>query len=538
MKEHSLAKSSTVMALGTIFSRITGLARGLLTVAVLGTALLGDTFNVANTMPNILYNLIIGGALTAVFVPQIVRATRDSDGGNAFISRLVTATTTLLLVITVLSIIGAPLLVRVFATEYVGRPEFHLAVAFMRYCLPQILFMGIFAMLSQVANAKHRFGAMMWAPILNNVIAIAIFSWFLKNAHNLSVGTISHSEIIWIGAGTTAGYLVQALVLVPVIRRTGIRISPRFDWRDKEIAQSSRLALWTLAFAAISQISYLVTVNISTRAAVHAAKAGITTGVGFTPYSNAILIMMLPHSIITISVMTALLPQLSGFVIDKRPDLIHDQLVKAMRLVGIITVPSSVAFFLFGPMITRVLFFGIPDGDAQYIGRVLAALGLGLMPMSINLIALRGLNAFENVKLQVLSNFLMNIVGAALSVFAAFTLAPQWVTVGLGGALSASYFIGAWSTIRLLRRYEINIRIREVTGFYLKLFALAFLVAFPLHISQHHLPGGNIGKLAIVLTITGVLYLALTYIFKVEEVRSMITLVSQRFIRKGGIEKR
>ena len=161
MNTNSLLRSSSVMALGTIVSRITGLIRGLLLVAVLGTTLLGDTFNVANTMPNILYNLIIGGALTAVFVPQIVRSASDKDGGSAFISRLVTATSVFLGGLVLLAVLFAPLLVRIFATSYIGHPAFHVTTLFMRFCLPQIFFMGLFALLAQVANAKDRFGPMM-----------------------------------------------------------------------------------------------------------------------------------------------------------------------------------------------------------------------------------------------------------------------------------------------------------------------------------------------------------------------------------------
>ena len=528
MTKHSLAKSSTVMALGTVVSRITGLIRGLLLVAVLGTTILGDTFNVANTMPNIIYNLIIGGALTAVFVPQIVRATHEKDGGDAFISRLVTATTVLLAGLVLLTTIGAPILVRIFATEYVGRPEFGLTVAFMRYCLPQILFMGLYALLSQVANAKDKFGPMMWAPVLNNLIAIVIFTYFLATAHDLSVGTITSSQVAWLGLGTTAGFVAQALILIPVIRKTGVRITPRFDWRDPSMRKSVHLASWTLLFAAISQISYLITVNISTRAAVHALADGVTTGVGFSPYSNALLIWMLPHSVVTISIVTALLPALAGFVLNKRPDLVHDQLVKVIRLVGIVTVPSAVAFFLFGPIMTRALFLGIPDGDAQYIGRVLAALGLGLMPMSINLIALRGLNAFENVKSQVWSNLIMNIFGSILCVIVAITFEAQWVTVGLAGSLSASYFVGAWITIRSLRKYEINIHLGEVVGFYGKLFLASFAIGFPVHISQRFLPGGNIVHLILVLLVSGLGYLLLAKLLRIQEVTKLIAVLTSR----------
>ena len=499
MNNHSLLKSSTIMAVGTIVSRITGLIRGLLLVAVLGTTLLGDTFNVANTMPNILYNLIIGGALTAVFVPQIVRATGEADGGSAFISRLVTATIVFLAGLVLIAIVIAPVLVGIFATSYIGRPEFEVTTLFMRYCLPQILFMGLFALLSQVANAKGRFGPMMWAPVLNNLIAIGVFGWFLMYSTQPTVTTIPKSQIIWISLGCTIGYMAQALILIPAISKTNIKIRLRFDWRDSELRKSLHLATWTLLFAAISQISYLVTVNLSTGAAVKSLNNGIETGVGFTPFSNA-----------------------------KKPVLIHDQLVRAIRLVGLITVPSSIAFLFFGPMMTETLYFGISLADSNYLGYTLSALALGLAPMSINLIALRGLNAFENVKLQVLSNAVMNVIAVVVSIAVALALPPQWVTVGLAGALALSYFFGAWSTIHLLRRYEVKISISEVTGFYLKLGALALVVAVPVWFLRDLIPGGNIVRLVIVLVVCGLGYLALCKIARVSEITSAVQLISRR----------
>jgi putative peptidoglycan lipid II flippase len=528
MNTKALVKSSTVMAVGTIVSRVTGLARGLLLVAVLGTTLLGDTFNVANTMPNILYNLIIGGALTAVFVPQIVRATGAKDGGNLFISRLVTATMVFLGLLVLLATLFAPLLVRIFATSYIGHPAFHVTTLFMRFCLPQIFFMGIFALLSQIANAKERFGPMMWAPVLNNVIAIVVFGWYYAKQLTNTVETIPTSEIVALGLGTTLGYVAQAAVLIPVIRKTNIKIRPDFNWRDPELKKSIHLAKWTFIFAAISQISYLITVNISTSAAVKALAQGVTTGVGFTPYNNALLIFMLPHSIVTISIVTALLPTLSKFAQERRPELIHDQLVRAMRLVGIITVPSAIAFLAFGPLITRTLFFGISTADGNYLGYVLCAFSLGLIPMSANLIALRGLNAFENVKLQVLSNLIMNGAATILAIAAAVVLPHKWVTVGLAGALALSYYIGAWVTIRLLQRYEISIKIPEVFGFYLKLALFSGIIALPLFLVQSHIPGGNTLRLIEVLGLCGIGYLVLAKIAKVEEINNLLQIVLRK----------
>jgi len=512
------------MAVGTLVSRVTGLIRGLLLVAVLGTTLLGDTYNVANTMPNILYNLIIGGALTAVFVPQMVRAIRQPDGGSAFISRLVTATCVVLGVLVLVSVLAAPLLVHIFAGSYSGRPEFNLTVLFMRYCLPQIFFMGLFALLGQVANAKGKFGPMMWAPVFNNLIVIGVFSYFLHISKEWSVTSITRGQATLLGVGTTAGYVIQLACLIPVLRKTNIKIRMRFDWRDPEIKKSFHLATWTLVFAAFSQLSYLVTVNLSTSAAVHAAKEGIKTGVGYTPYGNAFLILMLPHSVITISIVTAILPLLSSHAIDQKFKEIHDELIRAIRLVGIITVPSAIAFLLFGPLITRTLFFGISNDDAHYLGLVLSAFSLGLLPLSINLIALRGLNAFENVKLQVLSNAIMNLVASVVAIFLALALPAKWVTVGLAAALAFSYYVGAWTSIRLLRRYNIVIQLREITGLYLRLALIYCVIAIPLYFVMGHIPGGNSTRLIVVLTVSGLGYLGLAKTFKITEVGAAFSL--------------
>ena len=526
--EEEIVHSSKIMALGTLASRITGLVRGLLLVAVLGTALLGDTYNIANTMPNILYTLIIGGALTAVFVPQIVRSLRDSDGGSAFISRLLTATVVVLGAIVLISVLAAPILVRIFASGYVGRPEFALTVLFMRYCLPQIFFMGIFALLGQIANAKNRFGPMMWAPVANNMVTILIFGYYLSLSPHWTVKSITAKEVAVLGLGTTFGYVVQAALLIPVIKQTKIALRPRFDWRDPELKKSLHLASWTLLFAAISQVSYLVTVNLSTHAAIAAERAHVTTGVGFTPYTNAYFILLLPHSVVTISLVTALLPHLSTLVIDRNFSEIHDRLVRTIRLVGVLIVPAAIGFLLFGPLISRSIFFGISRQDANYVGYVLAGFALGLLPLSVNLIALRGLNAFENVKSQVWSNLLMNIAAVLFSFVATLALPAKWVTVGLAVALSASNYCGTLVTLRLLRRYEIRIRGSEIIYFYLKLAATFLLVAIPLRFLEPKIPGGNILHLAMVLLLSGAGYFAAARAFKVTEVASTVSLLLGR----------
>ena len=522
------------MAVGTLLSRITGLVRNLLLVAILGTAVLGDTYNVGNTMPNIIYNLIVGGALTAVFVPQIVRQSRAADGGSAYISRLFTFVSSILLILTVLAILLAPIFVSFYAPTFSGK-SYELTLAFMRYCLPQIFFMGVFALLGQIANARSIFGPMMWAPILNNVVAISVFASFLSS--ELTFDGITNEQVRWLGLGTTLGVLVQALVLIPVLRRAKISLRPRFDWRGSGLGHSIRLAGWTVLFVLISQIGYLITVNLATRASVKALAEGISYGVGYTPYSNAYLILLLPHSIVTISVVTAILPKLSSFVIDNDLAKLREQLIKAIKLVGVVTVPSAALFLAFGSLISDVLFFGISSNDARYIGYVLAAFALATIPLSINLIAIRGLNAFENTRAQVRANLIINGVAIVLSLMGFFILPTRWITMGLAAAFTISYWVGSIVTFLLLEKESGVIEKRGFIRTYGRLAVASCVVIAPMYfmlqaINTDSIPGGNSALLFIVLAISFSGFLVVAKALKVDEINDVMQLIFRRSSRR------
>jgi putative peptidoglycan lipid II flippase len=487
VKQHELFRASSVMAIGTIISRITGFIGGVIMIATLGTALLADAFNVANTMPNILYNLLVGGALTAIFVPQLVRAFDDADGGHLFASRLVTTISGILLVLVIIGVIFAPQLVYIYAPSF-STPGFEtereIAIAFTRYCLPQIFFLGLFTMLGQVANARGSFAPLMWAPIANNLVVIVVFSAFLIKWPSVNVDSITSTQIQILGWGTTAGIIVQALILIPVVKRSGIKIRPK--WGVAGLGKSFSLAGWTLVYVLISQIGYLITVNVATTAAVDSAKAGITTGVGFTPFKNAYLIMLLPYSIVTISIVTALLPHMSKLAINKKVEDVKEQLLRAIKTVAVLTIPSSVAFLLFGPLITEVLFFGIDKNDGIYIGYVLSALSLGLVAFSINLVLIRGFNAFEDTRTQVWSILIINIISVGLSYLFLAVLPSDWVTVGLGFAFSVSYLIGLFITLRLLKKHTGTIHVHEFIGQHGRLLLAALIAMLPIFaISQY-----------------------------------------------------
>ena len=492
MKNQDLFRQSTVMAIGTVLSRIAGFIRSVLTVAVLGTALLADSFNVANTMPNIIYNLMVGGALTAIFVPQLVKSKSEPDGGLDFASRLVTTISLILGAIVIVGVVFAPALVKIYAPEF-SQPGFEhiydLTLTMMRICLPQIFFLGLFTMLGQVANSRGSFAPMMWAPIANNLVGIALLTYFIVMVPKFTAETITPTQVAVLGWGTTAGVIVQALLVIPAVKQTNFHLKIRFGLGG--LGKSFSLAGWTLVYVLISQLGYLVTVSVATSAAVRSAKAGITTGVGITPFQNSYYVMMLPYGIVTISLITALLPHISELAIKKDREGVKNELVRAIRMVGVITVPSGMAFFLLGPLMTSTIFVGIPYEDGLYMGYVLSALGVGLVTFSINLILLRGFNAFEDTRTQVPSIILINVISVALSYLFLNILEPKWVTVGLGAAFSISYVLGLPYTLHLLKRHTGEIHIREFLGQHLKLIFASFVAMFPLYLIANYWHGIN-----------------------------------------------
>ena len=323
--------------------------------------------------------------------------------------------------------------------------------------------------------------------------------------------------------------MLQAVILIPTLRKTGLKLSFRRDWRGVGLDKALKLASWAFIFVLISQLGFLITVNLATRAAVLAQEQGIDFGVGYTPYANAYLVMLLPHSIVTISIVTALLPGLSKLAFDKNLSEVRDQLSKALRLTAILIVPSSFFFFFFAEEIASAIFFGISEQSAEYIGRVLAAMSLGLIPLSINLILIRGLNAFENTKYQVVSNLVINIVALIISLWAYLNLDVADITVGLGAALAISYWVGIVCTYCLLRKYSGPLNIPSLLLFHSKIAMIAFFSCLAISNLQSRLDlKGNLFSLLIVLLSTFALYLALGRVLKVSEISQVLKVLLRR----------
>ncbi|MGH8827702.1 MAG: murein biosynthesis integral membrane protein MurJ, partial [Jiangellaceae bacterium] len=333
-RSSGLLGSSAVMAAGTVVSRLTGFGRAAMISAALGLAVTADVFNVANVLPNMLYILVGGGVLNSVLVPALVRAIKnDADGGQAYSQRLYSVLITVLGIATVVSVLAAPALLRLVVDQsYLEpdmRPFFDNMVVIARFCLPQIFFYGLYVLIGQMLNAKGRFGPMMWAPILNNAVAIVVFALFIVVYGTKSGEVLTTVEMALIGLGSTLGVVVQALCLIPVLRTTGFSLRFRTDWKGHGLSEPVKLGLWTFGFVAVNQVAYLFFVRVATGASAIAADG--TSAAGYTVYANAMLIMMVPHSVITVSLATALLPRLSELAADGDLDEVRKKISSALR---------------------------------------------------------------------------------------------------------------------------------------------------------------------------------------------------------------
>lgn len=276
-----LLKSSAVMAAGTLVSRLTGFVRSLVITGALGAALLGDAFTIAYTLPTMIYILTVGGGLNSVFVPQLVRSMKnDEDGGEAYANRLLTLVMVALGLIVVAAVFAAPLLVRLMSNTIADDAAANsVAVTFARYCLPTIFFMGVHVVMGQILNARGKFGAMMWTPVLNNIVMIVTFGLFIwvygtSAESQMGVQTIPDEGIRLLGIGTLLGLVVQALAMIPYLRETGFRFRPRFDWKGHGLGKTVKLAKWTVLFVLANQAGVLVVTQLATAAGQESGKNG------------------------------------------------------------------------------------------------------------------------------------------------------------------------------------------------------------------------------------------------------------------------
>ncbi|MFD0267115.1 murein biosynthesis integral membrane protein MurJ [Streptomyces sp. NPDC127106] len=451
-----LLKSSALMAAGTIVSRITGFLKTLAVAAAIGVGTFNDTYQIANTLPTMIYVLVGGGALNAVFIPQLVRAMKnDEDGGEAYANRLLTLVVVLLAAVTTVCVLAAPVFITMMSPKIASDPQqMEVAVAFARYCLPTMFFMGVHVVLGQILNARGRFGAMMWTPVLNNIVVIATFGTFIWafggfTTSGVSAATVTPEGVRLLGIGTLLGLVVQALAMLPYLRDAGFSPRLRFDWKGHGLGKAAGLAKWTFFFVLANQIGLVVVTQLATWAGSIAEKQG-HPGTGFTGYQYALLLWQMPQAIITVSVMTAVLPRISRSAHDGDAAAVRDDISYGLRTSAVAIVPCAFAFLALGVPMATLLYAGSGSG-AQNIGYILMAFGLGLIPYSVQYVVLRGFYAYEDTRTPFYNTVIVAAVNASVSAAAFFVLPARWAVVGMAAAYGLGYAVGvgvAWKRLR------------------------------------------------------------------------------------------
>ncbi|WP_062209744.1 murein biosynthesis integral membrane protein MurJ [Streptomyces sp. NBRC 109706] len=461
----SLLRSSAIMAAGTLVSRVTGFVRQLVIVAALGAAVLGDTYTVAWALPSMIYFLIIGGGLNSVFVPQLVRAMKDDeDGGDAYANRLLTLVMVALAALVLAGMLAAPLLVRMQTAKFASDPAANdLTITFARYFLPTIFFTGVYTVLGQILNARDRFGAMMWTPVLNNIVVIFTFGMFLwvygaQGSSSMNVNTITPEAVRLLGIGTLLGLVVQAGAMLPYLRAAGFRIRPRFDWRGHGLGKAARLAKWTVMFVLANQAALIVVTQFATWAGDNASNAG-HPGTGFTAYNSTLLIWQMPQAIITVSVMAALLPRLSRSAADNDTAAVRDDLSHGLRTSAVAIVPISFMFLALGVPMCTMLFGSAGIDTARSFGYILMAFSLGLIPYSAQYVVLRAFYAYEDTKTPFFNTVAVSLAWIVLSTLSFLLLPDRWVVAGIAFGYGIAYALGvlvAWRRLRQRMRTDLD----------------------------------------------------------------------------------
>jgi putative peptidoglycan lipid II flippase len=530
----SVLQSTRTMALGTVASRLTGFLRTAALAAVLGVKGVANAFNIANTAPNIVYELLLGGILTSVVVPLVVRANKTGQG-EEYVQRLLTLTVLALGGASLVLVLFAPAIVDIYINKSVNEHTRHLAVVFARFFLPQILFYGIGAVIGAYLNTRGRFAPPMWAPVLNNLVVIVTLVVFalLPGPSELSSTTITDGQLAVLGIGVTLGIVAQTVALLPALRQTGLRLRPRFDFRGTGLGAAAQLARWTFFYVVCNQLVLVVVVQLST---------GAPEGRSYPSYTYAFLLWQLPHAVVAVSVITALLPAMSDAAADGRFDDLRRQLDRGLRLTISVLVPASIAYVVLGQPLA-ILVFGHGETsatDARFIGTLLGVFACGLVAFSTYQLQLRAFYALQDTRTPAVVNLAVNATTVVVDVVLYLNLSPEHRVIGLAAGQSVSYLVGVVVCTTVLARQVP----RDPHGYVLRTTARCLLaIAVPAAVAALvvHLSEGYAGTAAAGAAVAAVLggavlasgYLAAARRLRVTEVEQLMAPVLSRLKPTG-----
>jgi putative peptidoglycan lipid II flippase len=524
---------SAVMAIGSIVSRGTGLMRTLVISAALGSAV-GDAYTTAQILPGMVYEFLIGGILTSVLVPVLVRRRMsDPDRGEAYTQRLLSLAVFALAVATVLAVLAAPLLTALYAGAGTSGETTKLITSLARLILPMIFFTGLSAVLSAVLNTRGHFAAPMWTPILNNIVAIAAFGLFivLFGANgDRGAADVTPAMILLIGGGTLLGMVVQAIGLAPALRKVGFRYRWRGHWRELGLRELWRLGGWMFCYVAVSQLGLIVLFNV-------AMTASDRNGPGPLIYNNVFLLVMTAHGIVAVSIITALVPRMSAAMAEGRLDDFTDNISRGIRTVASILAPIAVCYAVLATPIAVTLFrYGaFTTQNARDAGLVLFVGAAALVPFAISQLLTFAFYALPDTKTPALVNIPVVALRVAVQVGLFAVLTASTVAAGLMVGNAVSYVAAAVLFGVLLRQRIGPLGARRILTTLGKVLLAAVASGMVGYLVLLMLPGDHSTDRLIAITelvlggaAIGLSYLAFAMLLKIREIKDVVALVRRR----------
>jgi putative peptidoglycan lipid II flippase len=510
-----LVRSSAVVGIGTGLSRVTGLFRTVALTYALGGAALADGYNLANTTPNIVYDLLLGGVLSATLVPVFVdRFEHEDDDG---VSAVVTVTVAALVALTVVAVLAAPLIFKLYTWNKTGstHDQERVGVPLLRFFMPQMLFYGLTALATAILNARRRFTWPAFAPVLNNIVVIVALLWFAQRAgRNPSVDQVVHDHtlLLLLGLGTTAGIVTMTVVLWPPLRLAGVRLRWRFRPRDPAVRKVASLSRWTLGYVVANQIALTIALALANR------RDGDVTA-----YTYAFVFFQLPYGLFAVSIMTTFTPDLASAA--NQGDLPHfrERFALGARLITLVVLPASVGYMLLArPLVSALLAHGSFGGTSPIVtADVLINFAVGLVGFSLYLYALRGFYAFHDTR----TPFLLNLVENGLNVALAFALVGHYGVYGVAFSYSAAYLIAAVIALAVLRGRVGRLGGTELLSAFTRIVAATAIMAGAVWLASRAVGAdhgrGAVTRVAVGVLVGAVVYAAAALALRVDDLRGL-----------------
>jgi putative peptidoglycan lipid II flippase len=524
------------MAIGSLVSRITGFLRTAAIAAALGAAAVGNAYGTAQFFPGMIYELLVGGILSSVLVPVLVRRRKtDPDGGQEYTQRLLSLAVLALAGATFLAVLAAPLLAVVASGS--TPPEARGLLTQLSYLmLPIIFFTGLSALLGAVLNTRGHFAAPMWAPILNNLVVMFAAGVFilLFGTGGVTPDDMGAPEILIIGGGTLLGIVVQVLGLVPALRRVGFRWRWRFGFRSLGLRELGRLGAWMFCYVAVSQVGVLVLLNVLNSASATNRAAGVAI------YTNVYLLMMMAHGIVAVSIITALLPRMSAAAADGRHTDLAADLARGTRTSTAVLAPVSVVYAVLALPIAITLFErgNFTRVDSERTAPVLVVAAIALVPFAISQLFTFGYYALTDTKTPALINIPVVLLRVAVQIGLFLALADAFAASGamIGNAVSyvAAVVLSAWllrARVGLIGLRGISVTLGKVLVASLGAALVGWAVVRLLPGDADPGRGEALVQLVVGGAVIGLTYLALALALRVREINELLGLVRRRFGR-------